>query len=86
MIKISVIIPVFNAEKTLFSTLESVRNQTYKGDFEIILINDGSTDGSDALIKNYQVQHPELNIIYIQQDNKGVSAARKAGLNSATGE
>lgn len=84
--KISVIIPVYNAEKTIVSTLESVRNQTWKGDFEIIIINDGSTDNSRKLIENYIAERTEMNILLLNQENKGVSAARNSGMKNATAD
>lgn len=85
MEKISVIIPVYNAESTIKTALESVKNQTY-GAFEIININDGSTDGSESVILNYIKENPSLNIIYLKQKNGGVSSARNAGLKVASGE
>ncbi len=83
---ISVIIPVFNAEKTLEFALNSVKNQSWNGDFEIIIVNDGSKDKSAELAKNFAEKNPELHIQIINQQNKGVSAARNAGLRIAKGE
>ncbi len=83
MEKISVIIPVYNAESTVKIALDSVKNQTY-GAFEIIVINDGSTDGSESMILNYIKENPTLNILYIKQENGGVSSARNAGLRAAS--
>lgn len=83
---ISVIIPVFNAATTLVEALESVRNQTYKGDFEVIVINDGSTDESSTVLLQYQKEHPEMKLQILHQENKGVSAARNLGLRKAQGD
>ncbi|WP_042722955.1 glycosyltransferase family A protein [Flavobacterium sp. B17] len=84
---ISVIIPMFNAEKTIVKALNSVRNQDYDlKQFEIIIINDGSTDQSKLLAENYRDVHTELNIKVITQENGGVSKARNAGLKLATGD
>lgn len=83
---ISVIIPVFNAEDTVARALRSVYNQSWQGKFEIIIINDGSTDRSEEVIKEFIASHPDLNFTYIRQDNLGVSAARNAGLRVAKGE
>ena len=51
---ISVIIPVYNAEKSIEKSLYSIKNQTWKEDFEIIIVNDGSTDASVNIINNYK--------------------------------
>lgn len=78
---------MFNAEKTIIRTLDSVRNQDYDlSQFEVIIINDGSTDSSIKLVENYRDIHPELNIKIISQENGGVSKARNTGLKIATGE
>ena len=83
---ISVIIPVFNAEKSIEKTLYSIKNQTWKGNFEIIIVNDGSTDSSVNIINNYHKKYPEQNIILLHQENGGVSKARNAALKIAKGE
>lgn len=83
---ISVIIPVYNAEKTIFQALESVRNQSYKGDVEIIIVNDGSIDSSADIINNYVAIHSDLNIKVIDKINGGVSTARNAGMSIAKGQ
>lgn len=82
---ISVIIPVYNAESSIITTLNSVRNQTWQGRFEIIVIDDGSTDQSVEIVEKYQNHNPALNIRIIRQPNRGVSAARNAGLRIANG-
>lgn len=84
---ISVIIPMYNSEKTILKTLESVKNQTIDTEcFEIIIINDGSSDNSEFLVKKFIAENTDLNITLINQPNKGVSAARNAGLKMAKGE
>lgn len=82
-IKVSVIIPVFNASKHLSKTLDSISNQTLK-ELEIICIDDGSTDNSPEILKNYADKDKRL--IIISQKNQGVSAARNAGLSIAKGK
>ncbi|AZI67842.1 glycosyltransferase family 2 protein [Kaistella daneshvariae] len=82
---ISVVIPLYNAEKSIERTLDSILNQTWKGDFEIFVVNDGSTDESAAVVGNYIKQSP-LNIQLLNQENLGVSAARNSALRRATGE
>ncbi len=80
--KISVIIPVYNAAKTLSKTIESLTNQTYKN-LEIILINDGSTDDSLKICQEYAQK--DIRIIVVNQKNSGVSAARNYGITISTG-
>ena len=80
---ISVICPVYNKEKYLDECITSIINQTYK-ELEIILVNDGSTDASLKMLKNYQKQDDR--IIIIDKPNGGVSTAWNAGLDRATGE
>ena len=78
--QISVIIPMYNAENTVMKALDSVRLQ--KGDFvfEIIVVNDGSTDASRNVVENYRKQNPQMNIILLDQPNSGVSKARNAAM------
>lgn len=83
---ISVIIPVYNSEKSIEKSLLSVKNQTWKGIFEIIIVNDGSTDNSLKIIEDYQRENPDERIILINQENGGVSKARNTALKIATGE
>lgn len=82
--KLSLLIPVYNSEKFLAQCLESVCNQDLpSSDYEIIIINDGSSDGSAKIIEDFQEK--QSNIISLKQENKGVSAARNAGLMVAKG-
>ena len=81
--KISVIIPVYNSSTNLRKCLDSVVNQTLK-DIEIIVINDGSTDDSKNIIEEYTVKYK--NIIFIDQENKGIGKTRNIGIKKATGE
>ncbi len=82
--KYSIIIPVYNAEKFLSRTLDSLKNQTYRN-IEIVLINDGSTDNSENVIKNY-ISNNNLDIKYKRIENSGPSTARNLGLDLSTGE
>lgn len=81
--KVSIIIPIYNSEKYLKQCLESIINQTYKN-IEIICINDGSTDNSEKIIKDYLKTNK--NITYLKQPNAGQSIARNKGLEKATGD
>ena len=77
---ISIIIPAYNAADYLAQTIESVLNQTYS-DFELILIDDGSTDRTREIIKDYQCK--DARIKYFYKENGGVSSARNLGLQKA---
>lgn len=81
---ISVIVPVYNVEKYLDDCLNSIINQNFKGSYEIICVNDGSTDNSLLILQQYQRKYPRIKII--SQDNKGLSAARNTGLKYANGK
>ena len=83
MKKLSVIIPVYNAEKTLKRCMESVLKQKDE-DLEIVLINDGSTDASDKIIQEYKGKNPKI-ISYYQKKNTGVADTRNYGIKKAKG-
>lgn len=83
MKKVSVIIPIFNAQKYLHKCLDSVINQTYNN-LEIICVDDGSTDSSNKIIKEFQ--NKDHRIILLNKENGGVSSARNIGLIEATGD
>ncbi|MCX6184716.1 MAG: glycosyltransferase family A protein, partial [Flavobacterium sp.] len=74
----SVIIPVYNKEQFLVHTINSVLNQSFT-DFELLLIDDGSTDSSPALLNQFTDERIKL----ISQNNQGVSAARNLGIKEA---
>ena len=82
-IKVSVIIPVYNVEPYIVEALESVIHQTYEN-LEILVIDDGSTDGSGVICDNYAGK--DARICVIHQENKGLSSARNAGLDRMTGD
>jgi len=83
--KVSVIIPIYNRLQYLPAAIGSVLNQTYQ-DFEIIVVDDGSTEDVKGKISEYIKQNPSKKIKYFYQENKGVSAARNRGIKEATGE
>lgn len=80
---ISVIIPVYNTERFLPVCIDSIRCQDYPS-FELLLIDDGSTDGSGAIIDQYAAQDPR--IVALHQHNAGVSRTRNRGMDVARGE
>ncbi|MBZ9687727.1 glycosyltransferase [Clostridium estertheticum] len=80
---ISVIIPIYNAEKYLNKSINSVLNQTIKN-IEVILVDDGSSDKSGQIIDKYEEE--DSRIVVIHQKNQGVSVARNAGMSIANGQ
>lgn len=83
MTKISAIIPVYNAEKYMDKCIESVIGQTYD-DFEVLLIDDGSTDSSPAKCDEWAEKYDNIQVVH--QPNAGVGAARQRGIENASGE
>ena len=81
----SVIIPVYDGENTVEKTLNSVIAQTFT-DFEIILVNDGSTDATGSILRSFKKKHSALAITLIEQENTGLGAARNAGIKAAYGK
>lgn len=81
--KLSIIIPVYNVAPWLPETVDSVLNQSFR-DFELILVDDGATDGSGEICDRYAAQ--DSRVVVIHQKNAGVSAARNAGVAAARGE
>lgn len=84
MPKVSIIVPVYNTEKYLENCLNSLVNQSLK-DLEIIIVNDGSTDNSEAIINRFKQDYPNK-IISLKKENGGLSDARNYGLTYANSE
>ena len=82
-IKISIIIPVYNSVKSLPRCIDSILSQSYKN-FELIIVDDGSTDGSENICDYYKSKDQRLKVVH--QNNAGVSKARNVGLELAQGE
>lgn len=82
-LKVSVIIPAYNAENDIEHCIESIISQTYKNT-EIIIVNDGSKDNTKKILE--KLNNKYKNIIIINQKNNGVSASRNAGINMASGD
>ncbi len=80
---ISVVIPCYNSEKFIKRTVESVLNQTYK-DYEIILVDNNSSDNTISIINDYQSKHPDI-ITVLHEFKKGAPATRNKGLSEAKG-
>ena len=85
--KFSVVIPVYNVEGYLAETLDSVIRQSigFENNIQIILVNDGSPDDSEKICLEYAKKYPD-NILYLKQENKGVSAARNYGMQYVEGK
>ena len=79
----SIILPIFNAENTLENSLRSIKNQTF-WDYEVLMIDDGSTDTSEAICRKYAEE--DIRFKYYKRTNQGVSATRNYGLKLAQGE
>lgn len=80
---VSVIVPIYNVEKYLFECLESLNKQTFD-DYEVLLIDDGSTDSSSDIAKKYCKNNSKFQ--YFRKDNGGLSSARNFGIDKAKGE
>ena len=81
--KISVVMPVYNAERFLSEAIESILNQTFK-DFELIIINDGSTDSSLEIINRYKAQ--DERIVLVNRENRGLVCSLNEGIEKAEGK
>ena len=82
-LKFSIIVPIYNVEEYLKQCLDSILSQTYSV-FELILVNDGSTDGCGKICKEYCAKDDR--IVLINQENCGLLAARRVGIKAATGD
>lgn len=84
MYKVSVLVPVYNTEKTLRKCMDSILVQTIINEIEIVIVNDGSTDKSEIIINEYLNKYN--NISYFKQHNQGLGATRNKGIELAKGE
>ena len=80
---ISIVVPVFNVEKYVAECIKSIIDQTYEN-IQIILVDDGSTDRSGEICDNFAASDKRIEVIH--QDNQGVTAARKSGLERIKGD
>ena len=83
--KFSILVPVYNVEKYLEQCVESLLNQTYKGEYEIILVDDGSTDSSGEICDKYAENNPDK-IKVVHKENGGHTSARLEAIRNATGK
>ena len=84
LIKASIIIPVYNAQNTIRRAIDSAVNQTTDEPYEVILINDGSKDGSAAILDAYASRYAYVRVIH--QANQGITRTRENGIRAARGE
>lgn len=84
--KLSIIIPVYNLDKYIAKCLCSIKSYKYINDYEIIIINDGSSDNTDSIIQNFISNHQNFLIKYKKIANHGVSYARNLGIKMSQGE
>ncbi len=82
--EISVTVPVYNIEKYLPRCLNSILDQTFKLDYEIICVDDGSTDNSGKILDEYAKKYPKIKVIH--QENSGLSEARNTAMKHVTGK
>ena len=76
-IKVSIVVPVYNVEKYLNRCIDSILSQTMsEEEYEVILVDDGSTDSSGSICDEYSLNHPNFKVIH--QKNRGVAAARNS--------
>ena len=85
MPKISIVIPAYNVAPFVSVALDSITGQSYH-DYEIIVVNDGSTDNSQEVLEAYAAKHSDKEIRIIQQENQGYCGARNTGIQAARGE
>ena len=82
---LSIIIPVYNVEKYIYKTLDSIYSQEYPQDeVEVIVINDGTPDSSIEIVEQFNKKYS--NLIVVNQENQGLSGARNTGIHKAKGK
>ena len=85
MYEISIVIPVYNVEKYLARCLDSVYGQETEIPYEVVIVDDGATDGSGAICDAYAAEHPQITVV-IHQENAGLGGARNTGIHAAQGK
>ena len=85
--KISAIICTYNRQKYLYQVLESIKNQSLNPQFyEIVVVNNNSTDNTELICQTYRKDNPDLSFIYVSESEQGLSAARNRGIKEASGK
>ena len=82
--RFSVIVPVYNVEEYLGECLDSIALQDYS-DYEVVIVDDGSTDGSAAIYERF-AEESDVPVRIVKQENKGLLQARRAGIKAASGD
>lgn len=80
---LSIVVPAYNVQDYIKQCIDSCIDKLYENQYEIIVINDGSTDGTEDILKQYL---PIKNFLYLKKENGGVSSARNIGLKNASGK
>lgn len=83
--KFSVVIPLYNGADFIEATLDTVLAQTYT-DYEVVMVNDGSPDNTDEVVKRYMADHSDIKFVYLEQQNRGLGGARNTALRHASGD
>lgn len=83
--KYSIVVPVYNVEQYVGACLQSIRDQSLD-DYEIVIVNDGSEDMSGRICREFALANPKIPVRIIEQENKGLLLARRAGIRAAAGE
>ena len=87
MIFISAIVCTYNREKLILSTLNGLKDQSLNSAlFEIIIVNNNSTDSTEAVCKQFIENHPQLNCLYVEEKNQGLSFSRNRGIEESSGK
>lgn len=82
---VSIVVPVYNAEKYIKETMDSVLAQTYR-DWELLLVLNGCSDSTEEIVESYRLEHADCNIrSIVENENKGAAQARNRGVNEASG-
>lgn len=84
-IDVSIIVPLYNSERFIYKNVDSLLNQKTDYNYEIVLVNDGSTDSTISIAEEYRVNNPEK-IVIISQENAGISSARNTGIANSSGK
>lgn len=84
--KLSIIIPVFNEEQTIAALLDRVREAPLSIAKQLVVVNDGSSDQSPAIIEKWQADHPDIELATLSQENRGKGSAVRTGIQNSDGD